>query len=44
VLLDNSPGLTGHQHYFYFLALFAAIGLAVSLVLMKRLQRPALAR
>ncbi len=39
VLLDNSPGLTGHQHYFYFLAVFAAIGLAVSAVLMRRLQK-----
>lgn len=39
VLLDGSPGLTGHQHYFYFLAAFAAIGLAVSLVLMRRLKK-----
>jgi sugar phosphate permease len=39
VLLDNSPGLTGHQHYFYFLAVFAAIGLAVSAVLMRRLKK-----
>jgi len=39
VLLDNSPGVTGHQHYFYFLAFFAAIGLAVSYILMRRLRR-----
>ena len=39
VLLDRSPGLTGHQHYFYFLAVFAAIGLVVSLVLMRKLRR-----
>ena len=39
VLLDNSTGLAGHQHYFYFLAAFAAIGLAVSFILMRRLQR-----
>jgi len=39
VLLDRSPGLTGHQHYFYFLAAFAAIGLLVSLILTRRLQR-----
>ena len=39
VLLDNSPGLAGHQHYFYFLAVFAAIGLVVSFTLMRRLQR-----
>jgi len=41
VLLDNSPGLAGHQHYFYFLAAFAAIGLIVSVLLMKMLQRQA---
>ncbi len=39
VLLDRSPGLTGHQHYFYFLAAFAAIGLLVSFILMRRLQK-----
>ncbi len=39
VLLDNSPGLSGHQHYFYFLSVFAAIGLAVSAVLMRRLKK-----
>jgi len=39
VLLDNSPGLAGHQHYFYFLATFAAIGLVVSFILMRRLRR-----
>jgi nitrate/nitrite transporter NarK len=39
VLLDNSPGLAGHQHYFFFLAAFAAIGLVVSFILMRRLHR-----
>jgi len=39
VLLDRSPGLAGHQHYFFFLAAFAAIGLLVSVVLMRMLQR-----
>jgi nitrate/nitrite transporter NarK len=39
VLLDNSPGLTGHQHYLFFLAAFAAIGLVVSFILMRRLRR-----
>ena len=39
VLLDNSPGLAGHQHYFYFLAAFAALGLLVSYTLMRRLRR-----
>jgi MFS family permease len=40
VLLDNAPGLAGHQHYFGFLAVFAALGLAVSYALSRRLQRP----
>jgi sugar phosphate permease len=35
VLLDRSPGLTGHQHYFWFLAAFAALGLLVSAILMR---------
>lgn len=39
ILLDRSPGLSGHQHYFYFLAAFAAIGLLVSLILHRRLQK-----
>lgn len=39
VLLDQSPGLAGHQHYFYFLAAFAAIGLIVSFFFMRRLRR-----
>lgn len=38
VLLDRSPGLAGHQHYFWFLAAFAALGLAVSYALMRMLQ------
>ena len=38
VLLDRSPGLTGHQHYFWFLAAFAALGLAVAYGLMRRLR------
>lgn len=41
VLLDSSPGLQGHQHYFYFLAAFAAIGLVMSLLLMRMLHRRA---
>lgn len=39
VLLDRSPGLAGHQHFFLFLAAFAAIGLLASLVLTLRLRR-----
>lgn len=37
VLLDAAPGLAGHQHYFFFLASFAALGLLVSFVLMRQL-------
>jgi nitrate/nitrite transporter NarK len=40
VLLDRSPGLAGHQHYFRFLAVFAAIGVMASLFLMRLLARP----
>jgi nitrate/nitrite transporter NarK len=38
VLLDRSPGLPGHQHYYFFLAGFACLGLLVSYVLMRRLR------
>ena len=37
ILLDRSPGLLGHQHYFMFLAAFSAIGVIVSFVLMRML-------
>ncbi|MEM7401753.1 MAG: MFS transporter [Pseudomonadota bacterium] len=33
VLMDNSPGLHGHQHFFIFLSLFAALGLVASFIL-----------
>lgn len=33
ILLDRSPGLAGHQHYFLFLAAFAAIGAVTSFLL-----------
>jgi nitrate/nitrite transporter NarK len=39
VLLDRSPGLEGHQHFFFFLATFAAIGLLASITLICRLYR-----
>jgi sugar phosphate permease len=39
VLLDNAPGLAGHQHYFWFLSGFAALGLGVSLLLRIQLRR-----
>ena len=38
VLLDRSPGLIGHQHFFWFLAAFAATGLAAACMLMRRLE------
>jgi sugar phosphate permease len=37
ILLDRSPGLAGHQHYFLFLAVFAMIGVVTSFVLMRML-------
>ena len=37
VLLDRSPGLLGHQHYFMFLAAFSALGVVVSFALMRML-------
>ena len=33
VILDHSPGLLGHQHFFMFLAVFAVIGLIASFTL-----------
>lgn len=41
ILLDRSPGLTGHQHFFFFLAFFAAVGFGASHVLSRRLRSPA---
>jgi nitrate/nitrite transporter NarK len=37
ILLDRSPGLLGHQHYFMFLAAFSALGVVVSFTLMRML-------
>lgn len=39
VILDRSPGLSGHQDYFWFMAAFAAMGLASSIALMWMLRR-----
>lgn len=33
LLMDSSPGLLGHQHFFMFLASFAALGLVASILL-----------
>jgi nitrate/nitrite transporter NarK len=40
VLIDRTPGLAGHQHFFLFLSAFAVIGLMASFALM-RLVHPA---
>ena len=41
ILLDRSPGLAGHQHYFLFLAAFAALGVLASGWLAHLARRPA---
>ena len=38
ILLDRSPGLAGHQHYFMFLATFAFVGVIASLSLIRYLK------
>jgi sugar phosphate permease len=43
LLIDHSPGVAGHQHFFFFLATSAGIGLLASVTLMRRLHQPALA-
>ncbi len=40
VLIDSSPGVVGHQHFFWFLSTFALIGVIASFALM-RLLHPA---
>ncbi len=39
VLLDQSPGLAGHQHFFLFLAAFAALGVIASYTIMRMLHK-----
>jgi nitrate/nitrite transporter NarK len=39
VLMDNSPGLLGHQHFFMFLSAFAALGLIASILLSRYMVR-----
>ena len=39
VLLDRSPGLAGHQHFFLFLAAFAALGMIASYTIMRMLHK-----
>lgn len=37
VLIDRTPGLEGHQHFFWFMAVFAAIGCLASYALIRLL-------
>ena len=37
IMLDRSPGLAGHQHFFFFMAAFAAIGMIASFITMRML-------
>lgn len=37
ILIDANPGAVGHQHFFMFLAAFAALGVVVSYMLMRML-------
>ena len=39
ILIDRSPGLLGHQHFFMFLAFFATIGLFASILLSQYITR-----
>jgi len=36
ILIDRTPGLAGHQHFFMFLAAFSIIGAVVSWIMMRR--------
>jgi nitrate/nitrite transporter NarK len=39
LLIDSSPGLVGHQHFFLFLTAFAIIGFIASITLLMRVPR-----
>ena len=39
LLIDRTPGLAGHQHFFMFLSFFAALGLVASILLSRKLNR-----
>lgn len=39
LLIDASPGVEGHQHFFLFLSAFALIGMIAAFALMRHLQR-----
>ncbi len=38
LLIDHSPGLLGHQHFFMFLSLFAALGFVATVVLSRSIK------
>lgn len=40
VLVDASPGVTGHQHFFWFLSGFAVLGVMTSIALMRYVAQP----
>lgn len=44
VLIDASPGLAGHQHFFLFLSAFSLTGMIAALVLMRYLHGPPASR
>jgi nitrate/nitrite transporter NarK len=44
LLIDRTPGLAGHQHFFMFLSAFAALGLAVSYLMVRQLRMTGTAR
>ena len=39
LMIDRSPGATGHQHFFMFLSAFAALGVAASYLLARRVSK-----
>lgn len=42
--IDSNPGLVGHQHFFMFLAAFAALGCLASILLQQRIRSQAYTR
>jgi hypothetical protein len=40
ILIDRSPGLEGHQHFFMFLSAFAFVGLVASFAFSRLAHRP----
>ena len=44
ILIDRSPGLEGHQHFFMFLSAFALVGLVASIAFSRLSHRPEVKR